>query len=96
LREICDFEKMIIGHRNYERRIGAGNDLALKRIGDSKNCSSKEGKDDQRSEGEPLHSSTINAICISQLESSPGAVRKRAVALWPTMESPDSFRRAAC
>src|SRR5690242_8765251 len=69
---------MITRHSDYERRIGPGNDLALKRVGDSKRCSGKERKNDQRSDGEPLHSSTISAFCISQLVSLPVAVQKHA------------------
>ena len=68
---------MIIRDSDYERRIGPGNDLALKRIGDSKRRSGEERKRDQKSHDEPVHSSTINAICISQLESLPVAVPSR-------------------
>src|SRR5215470_6393677 len=88
---------MILGHCDYERRIGPGNDLALKRIGDSNHCSNKERKSDQRSEGEPFHTSTLNAICISQMESSPIACSNaRGLALSSGVENPDFCAELRC
>ena len=58
LGEICDLEKLLVSHGDYKRRISAGDDLALERIGEN-NCSgSKKRESDEKSRAEHFHMST--------------------------------------
>ena len=58
LGEICDLEKMLVRHGDYESRISARDDLAIERIGESNCCGSKKRKSDEISRGEHFHMST--------------------------------------
>jgi len=58
LGEICDLEKMLSRHGDYESRISACDDLALERIGESNCCGSKKRESDKISRGEHFHTST--------------------------------------
>jgi hypothetical protein len=58
LREIRDLHEMIARHRDFKRRIGAGDDLAFKRIGEANRCGSKKKRSDEKSHGERSHDLT--------------------------------------
>jgi hypothetical protein len=60
LREIRDLHEVIVRHSDYECRIVAGDDLALRRIGESNCCGSENKRSDKKSRGERLHDSQIN------------------------------------
>jgi hypothetical protein len=57
LAEICDFEKMPVRHGNHESRIGAGDDLALERTGESTCWNSEKRESDEIVRGEHFHGS---------------------------------------
>jgi hypothetical protein len=58
LREIRDLHEMIARHRDFKRRIGAGDDLAFKRIGEANRCGSKKKRSDEKSHVERSHDLT--------------------------------------
>jgi hypothetical protein len=53
---------MIAGHYDFEKRIGAGDDLAFKRIGESNCYCNQQGESDETSHCEHLHNSTDKHI----------------------------------